>query len=371
MENAAEENWDVLTDLFPNGWQEEAVRTGAVERLRGFSSADMLLRTLLLHVGNGFSLRETALRAKLAAWADVSDVSLLKRLRNSEPWLKSLCVRLIAESGVDMPAGKAPRIRIVDGTIVKEPGRTGSQWRILYTIRLPELDCDFFEITSAEGAGNGESLTRIPVQSGELILGDAIYGGLPGLLAIKQNKADVLIRVNPVTFVAFGPGKRRFPLLKRVTQIAQPGKVREWKVWLRSSSGEQVEGRLCAIRKSEQAIAQAQRRLRRKEVRKQTKLKPETFEFARYVMVFTTYERGSAAQILQWYRMRWQIELVFKRLKSLLRLGHLPKYDARSSRAWLYGKLLVALLTQKLIRTGRDISPWGYLLSEPASQPVA
>jgi hypothetical protein len=94
-------------------------------------------------------------------------------------------------------------------------------------------------------------------------------------------------------------------------------------------------------------------------------------EFARYVMVFTTYEQGTAAQALQWYRMRGQIELVFKRLKSLLRLGHLPKYDARSSRAWLYGKLLIALLTQKLIRMGRDISPWGYALPEFAGQPLA
>jgi len=330
----------------------------------------MLLRTLLLHVGSGFSLRETALRAKLANWADVSDVSLLKRLRNSEPWLKALCVQLIAESGVGV-AGSAPRIRIVDGTIVKEPGKTGSQWRILYTIGLPELECDFFEVTAAEGAGNGESLTRIPAQSGELILGDAIYGGLPGLLAMKQKGAAVLIRVNPVTFAAYGPGKRRFPLLQRVTRLTQAGKVREWKVWMRNSSGEEVAGRLCVIRKSEQAIRQAQRRLRRKESQKQTTLKLETFEFARYVMVFTTYEQGSAAQVLQWYRLRWQIELVFKRLKSLLRLGHLPKYDARSSRAWLYGKLLIALLTQKLIRTGRDISPWGYSLPEPAGQPLA
>ena len=61
--------------------------------------------------------------------------------------------------------------------------------------------------------------------------------------------------------------------------------------------------------------------------------------------------------------MRWQIELVFKRLKSLAQLGHVPKHDDRSSRAWLYGKLLVALLAQKLIRIGRDISPSGYPLS--------
>jgi DDE family transposase len=366
MENAADEDWAVLAGLFPDGWRQEAVRTGAVERRRGFSSADMLLRTLLLHVGNGFSLRETALRAKLADWADVSDVSLLKRLRNSEPWLKALCVQLLAESGLGVLSGRAPRIRIVEGTIVKEPGKTGSQWRILYTIGLPELECDFFEVTAAEGNGNGESLTRIPAQSGELILGDAIYGGLPGLLAMKQKGADVLIRVNPATFAAYGPGKRRFPLLQRITQLSKAGKVREWKVWIRDSEGGEVAGRLCVIRKSEEAIGKAQRRLRRKESKKQKTLKPETFEFARYVMVFTTYEQGAAAQVLQWYRMRWQIELVFKRLKPLLRLGHLPKYDQRSSRAWLYGKLLIALLTQKLIRIGRDISPWGYSLPEPA-----
>jgi IS4 transposase len=118
---------------------------------------------------------------------------------------------------------------------------------------------------------------------------------------------------------------------------------------MRDTSDGEVAGRLCVIRKSEEAIRKA---LRRKESKKQKTLKPETFdfEFARYVMVFTTYEQGSAAQVLQWYRMRWQIELVFKRLKSLLRLGHLPRYDERSSRAWLYGKLLIALLTQKLAK---------------------
>lgn len=370
MENAANEDWDVLTGLFPNGWQEEAMRTGAVERLRGFSSVDTLLRTLLLHVGSGFSLRETATRAKLADWADVSDVALLKRLRNSESWLRTLCVHLLNENGLGSPYENTPRIRIVDGTIVREPGKTGSQWRILYTIRLPELECDFFEVTAAEGTGNGESLTRIPAQKGELILGDAAYGGLPGLLAMKQKGADVLIRVNPATFLAYS-GKRRFELLQRVTKLTRAGKAHEWKVWLRGSNGEEVAGRLCVIRKSDQAIRQAQRRLQRKASKKQTELKPETLEFAQYVMVFTSHEQGTAAQVLQWYRMRWQIELVFKRLKSLLRLGHLPKYDDRSSRAWLYGKLLISLLTQKLIRTGRDVSPWGYYLPEPAGQPVA
>jgi hypothetical protein len=80
--------------------------------------------------------------------------------------------------------------------------------------------------------------------------------------------------------------------------------------------------------------------------------------------VFTSFQEAPASEILEWYRVRWQVELAFKRMKSLAQLGHLPKYDDRSSRAWLYGKLFIALITQKLVREGRDISPWGYKLAE-------
>ena len=88
------------------------------------------------------------------------------------------------------------------------------------------------------------------------------------------------------------------------------------------------------------------------------------------MIVFTTLSETqlSAQEVLEWYRLRWQIELIFKRLKTLLRLGHLPKYDEQSSKAWLYGKLLVALLAEKLIRVGLTLSPWGYLF-QPAGQP--
>ena len=61
--------------------------------------------------------------------------------------------------------------------------------------------------------------------------------------------------------------------------------------------------------------------------------------------------------MLEWYRLRWQVELVFKRFKSLAQLGHLPKYDDDSAKAWLYGKLFVALLVEKLLHHARAISP--------------
>jgi transposase len=103
----------------------------------------------------------------------------------------------------------------------------------------------------------------------------------------------------------------------------------------------------------------------RKASKKQMITRPETLEFAKYVIVFTTSFSGSTTNVLRTYRARWQIELMFKRLKSLAQLGHVPKHDDRSSRAWLYGKLLVTLLAQKVIRIGRDISPSGSFLSVP------
>ncbi len=130
----------------------------------------------------------------------------------------------------------------------------------------------------------------------------------------------------------------------------------------------------CVLRKSEQAIALAQRRITLQEQKKQQQTRPETREYARYVIVFTTVLESemSTAEVLEYYRFRWQIELVFKRFKSILAMGHLPKYDDQSSRAWLYGKLLVALLTQKLVHLGSAISPWGYdLWPTTSAQPLA
>ena len=177
-----EDNWKVLASLFPEGWQRMAWQSGAIERLREVPSPDVLLRMLMLHVSRGYSLRETVVRAKLTNRADISDVALLKRLRNSEAWLRLLCVELLQENvAYRLQEAISWKIRIVDGTIVKEPGKTGSQWRILYSIRLPSLVCDFFEVTATIGEGSGESLNRLPVGPHELILADAGYCSVAGI----------------------------------------------------------------------------------------------------------------------------------------------------------------------------------------------
>jgi len=363
--NAVDEDWRILLSLLPWGWEQQAVLSGSVERLRGFGSVGDLLRTLLLHVGKGYSLRETSVRARVAGLAEVSDVALLKRLRDMEPWWRWLCEALARESGWAMRAdSRGWRVRAVDGSLVQEPGRRGGLWRLHYSLQIPSLVCDHLELTPLQGSGTGEVLNRYPVQPGDLVLADRGYCKPVGISAISRKGAAVIVRLNTASLPLLTPAGVVFPLRDRLRQVPAPAEVQDWDVRVNTKAG-RIEGRLCVIRKSEQATLRAQKKIRRKAQQGGPEVRPETLEYAAWVMVFTTLprEQFSGAEVLEWYRVRWQIELVFKRLKSLAQFGQLPKHDPQSARAWLYGKLLISLLGQKLTRMGRDISPWGYSLS--------
>jgi alkanesulfonate monooxygenase SsuD/methylene tetrahydromethanopterin reductase-like flavin-dependent oxidoreductase (luciferase family) len=170
-----------------------------------------------------------------------------------------------------------------------------------------------------------------------------------------------MVRLNSSTLPLWEQAGSRFGLLEQISQLKETGSERDWPVWVQGSQA-RIAGRLCVLRKSAASAEKARRQITRKAQQGGPTPKPETLQLASYVMVFTTVpeSRFSTSEALEWYRARWQIELVFKRLKTLAELGALPKRDDQSARTWLYGKLLIALLGQKLERLGRDISPWGY-----------
>lgn len=363
---AAEEDWDLLQTFFPSDWEELAVTTCALKGLRQDKAAANLMRTLLLHVGCGYSLRETATRAREAGLADLSDVALLKRLRKCESWLHALSVGLWQQRGLrELSAGRRV-VRVVDATTVKEPGKTGSLWRIHYSLQLPSLRCDFFKVTATEGEGTGEGLGQIPVQRGEYLLADRAYSTTPGIESVAQAGAYVVVRLNQASVRLLDGQGRLLALLPKLERLRATAQVGSWEVQLESDQG-RIPGRICALRKSRMAIAEAQRKLKREASKDSRALKPETIEFAKFVTVFTNFPVAefSAVQVLEWYRLRWQVELVFKRFKQIAGLGHLPKSDEQSARAWLYGKLIIALLTEKLVQHARTLSPWGYEVAPP------
>ena len=374
----ADGNWDYLLTLLPADWQALAKSSGAVRRLRGAASLSSLLRTLLLHIAHGCSLRTTSVVAKAAGWADMSDVALLKKLRACEGWLCALCVGLLRDSGMSLPQPhRGLCMRLVDSTIIKEPGDTGSQWRVLYSLRVPDWQCDDFRLTSTKGTGNGESLKYFTIKRGDCLLADRGFSQLAGIEHVHRNGGSVIVRLNDQsTPLELSDGSPAV-LLEWLTQLCKPGQVGSLPVWLPAKKGtqERIPARLCAVRKSIEAAALAVRKLKQQASRKQSKLREVTLEHSGWIVVLTTVDEAtmSAAEVLEWYRVRWQIELAFKRLKSLGDVGHLPKRDAASSRAWVYGKLLIALLTEKMQRHAAALSPWGgrWLEQDPPAKLLA
>jgi len=219
----------------------------------------------------------------------------------------------------------------------------------------------FFQIDRYERPGNGGSFKQFPVQSGDLILADRGYATGPGLHYLVLADARVIVRVNTGVLRFLTPEGEPFDLLPAVETIHQAGKVGVWNVAVQADTP--LNGRLCALRKTPEAIQEAHEQIRRTATRKGKTPRDCSWRFARYVLLFTTFpeQEFPACKVLEWYRLRWQVDLVFKRFKSLAQLGHLPKFHKESVIAWLlYGKLLVALLIEKFVRQARTISPWGY-----------
>lgn len=363
-----EENWQTLLGLLPFNWREMARDYGAVRRLRGIHDEETLLRLLLLHVARGFSLRETVAIARNANLASISDVALLNRLRSSEQWLWAMCKSLFLENAQGGPATVAledVHFKSVDGSIIREPGKTGSQWALHYSLRLPSLECDEFTLRPAKGKeARGESFKNFAVQKGDCLIGDRVYANAPGIHYVADRGGHVLVRVNTGALYFQDTDGKDFDLLKQVRTLRVAGQSNEWEVQIAHPEGESkkaLAGRVIVVRKTQVAADQAKKKLKRNASKKQYDLKPETLEYANYVIIFTDLSaaRLSSAQAFAWYRLRWQIELFFKRFKSLANAGHLPKRDDSSARSWLYGKLLVCLLAEKLTRQARDFSPWG------------
>jgi IS4 transposase len=363
--SALESEWALVTRFLPEGWQELARAHGALRRTRGIKDADTLLRLILLHVAAGLSLRQTVVRAKNAGLAEITDVALLKRLRASEPWLRAMTEQMLKRTrfGQDLnPQWGNRRVRVVDATTVQEPGATGTSWRVHYGLQLPSLECDFFEVTDVTG---GETFKRLPVQPRDLVLGDRGYAHPEGVAYVVRNHGDVVVRLKYKHFPLRDRNGAKFEFLRNLRTLHEyePG---EWDVDFDTSSG-RITARVCAVRKSPDAAQRAKNQLIKAAKKKGKSVAPDTLEAAEYVFVLTTLPQAEAspANVLELYRARWQIELAFKRLKSLLQAGHVPKYDPASARAWIQAKMLTVLLIERLTEAASFFSPWGFPLITP------
>jgi len=368
MNDALPEEWAILRGWLPEDIDARARQLQFFQRARGLTDGERWLRLILMHVSGGLSLEQTVLRARELGLAEVSAVALFKRLRNAEGWLRNLCQYLLAEQQRRLGRCSWPsqyRVRAIDATDVQEPGSTGSDWRIHYSIRLPEMICDHYEVTDK---GGGESLGRFEFRKDELVLADRGYSHWAGAAKVLDAGAALLMRWHPTAFPVQALGGKAFNFLERLRRLPKR-RAGEWRVQF-VYHHKVYYLRLCAIRKSRVATERARRKVQKKAKLNDYLPSPQSLELAEYILVLTSLPpEFTCSQVLQLYRCRWQVELAFKRLKSLMGAGHVPKFDDQSARAWMQAKILTALLLERLLLEAKIFSPWGYDL--PDVEPLA
>lgn len=365
-----EEDWSYLLSFLPPQIELEhsAWSLGAIRRIREVSSASALLRLMMAYGFCGMSLRRTAAWAADTGLATISDVSLLERFRKGASWLGHVLAIKLADHAALMPE-RTPGLnaRLIDATTVTRIGGKGIDWRLHLTLNLASLKVDAIELTDSSG---GERLTRFQFRPHEIVVGDAGYAHRVGLESVIAQGAEFLVRLNWSNLPLLSLEGDPMDLLVCCRSVVGTEPA-EFEVRVRGSKMRPV--RLLIVRKTEAAAAESRRR-KEKERSKKGKVDLRTLEASEYVMLLTSpsTQQLTTEQAFELFRFRWQIELTFKRLKSLLHFDQLPAKDTALAQVTLLTKLLGALLIDDYTERYVSFSPWGYLIrSEPPSLALA
>jgi hypothetical protein len=320
----------------------------AFTRARGVKDAATLLQLAMAYGGCGMSLRETCAWAAAAGLAELKDPSLLDRLCNAAPWLGDIVAALLAQQQATLPAKRwaGYRLRSLDATAICQPGADRTSWRLHVGYDLATRQVDHVELTDGRG---GENLQRLTYRPGEIVLADRIYARARNLRLVKQDGADFIVRMGWNSVSLKHADGRPFDLF--ATLRAQKGTQSEVKVLIDEGRHGTEPLELCLViwRKSRKQWRAEQSRLLKNAKKRGKKIDPRTLEAAKYVMLLTSLPADTfpASDVLVIYRFRWQIELAFKRMKSIAGLDELAAKKPELAQAWIYARLIAFLIAER------------------------
>ncbi len=339
-----DQQWPYLLSLLPDDLEDSAHQNRALLRCRNIPDAAALMRMALAYGVSDLSLKDVAAWAHGLGVAEITGPGLFYRLRESEAWLEHVLAQIL-QSQVRNEVVSKLRLRVVDATVINGPGAKGTEWRAHVLINPGTGGFRAVELTDAHG---GEGYGRHRVEVGEVILGDRAYATARGLMAVQSAGAFVLARMNPHTIRLCDTQRNRVSLHEKEVEVPQIGGVsfdvlvpvppekssKSHKSWSLSHAVAWIPARAVAAR---------------------TRL-------GEVIWLLTTLpvEQADPCELMQIYRLRWQIELLFKRLKSQLHLDTLPSRQGPTARSWMLARFLAAALAQELVQPSGALSPWGY-----------
>jgi IS4 transposase len=341
---------------------------GAIKRRREIRSGAQLLRLVLAYALSGLSLRSTAAWAEAVGEASLSDVALLKRLRGCGPWLAAMVSRLGAELSPEGAAAEGERrIVAVDATTVCSPGGLHKSYQVLHTVY--DVGEQHFRTTQVTDRHVAERLDLGCVERGEIRLGDRVYGRYADLAAVTTVGADYVVRLSAIALrlTRARSNARDTPRidvrgrpLRRAAlcRLAERRGVQDLAVQVHGGKGDMpLKARLIVLPMPAAQAEAARRRMRKNARRWGYTASADALATAGCLMLITSLpaKQWPAERVLALYRRRWQVELAFKRLKSLLDLESLRAFDDGLVNAWIHAVLLVAMLID-LERPATDIA---------------
>lgn len=334
--------------------------TGALLRKREVPSGEALLRIALAYAVLDLSLRGVASWMPSQGLPAVSDVAVLGRLRQSGAFLEAVLLTLLQPLSPSSPGSGLPlRVVLADATSLSGPASQGTDYRVHVGYDPATARIDQLQLTDEH---QGESLQHFGMRPGELWIADRGYGRVSSLQAAHDQGAHLLVRFTPSHLTLYDGEGQPLSVLDWAEPAllgALPGTVAQRAAFVHAPGQAPLPVRLLAVLKTQQATEQEQKRIRRRASRKGQQVKPETLRAAAYVLLVSTVPeaQASASVLAELYRVRWQVELLFKRLKSLLLLDALRAHDPGLARSYLLAKLIAAVLIERWSCRARAFPP--------------
>jgi hypothetical protein len=330
----------------------------AFTRAREVKSATALFQLAMAFGGCGMSLRETCAWAAATGLADLADTSLLERLCKAAPWLGDIVAAIIAKQ-VQLPVGRwaGYRLRALDGTSICQPGADRTTWRLHVGYDLATGQADQIVLTDGRGA---ENLQRLTYRPGDIVLADRYYARPRDLRPVIDAGAHFIVRMGWNALRLSNPDGKPFDLFAALSaQTTQEGEVA---VCLDDGvAAPPLQLRLVIRRKSDEE-AEAEKKRLIKDAKKRGKTPdPRSLQAAHYILLLTALPASlfPATDVLALYRFRWQLELAFKRMKSLAGLDELTAKKPELAQAWIYAKLIAFLIAEQNAGQVPDSPPCG------------